>query len=105
MAQMLEEDETALPRKALEKARGFLIYVGRTYRWMNPYLKGLHLTIDGWRPDRDEEGYRIKEKRNRGRDIEDELRWKEEEEAFERGNAKTRRSLRRGKRIRRRRRQ
>eukprot|EP00986_Skeletonema_menzelii_P007431 scaffold2926_cov176-Skeletonema_menzelii.AAC.1 len=83
-SEMLEEDETALPRKALEKARGFLIYVGRTYRWMNPYLKGLHLTIDGWRPDRDEEGYRIK-KRNRGREIEDELRWKEEEEAFERG--------------------
>ncbi|KAL7490524.1 hypothetical protein ACHAWT_000141, partial [Skeletonema menzelii] len=96
MAQMLEEDETALPRKALEKARGFLIYVGRTYRWMNPYLKGLHLTIDGWRPDRDEEGYRIKEKRNRGREIEDELRWKEEEEAFERGEREDPKKLEEG---------
>ena len=24
-----------------------------------PYLKGLHLSIDSWRPDRDEDGWRI----------------------------------------------
>ncbi len=27
---------------------GFLLYVTRTYRQLSPYLKGLHLTIDGW---------------------------------------------------------
>ena len=58
MATMMEEDAEAMPRKRLEQIRGFLIYVGRTYRWMNPYLKGLHLTIDSWRKDRDEHGYR-----------------------------------------------
>jgi len=56
---MILEDSEAMDRERLEQVRGFLVYVARTYRWMNPYLKGLHLTIDGWRPDRDEEGYRI----------------------------------------------
>jgi hypothetical protein len=47
-------------RKALERIRGYLTYVSRTYRWMVPYLKGIHLTIDSWREDRDTEGYRRK---------------------------------------------
>lgn len=47
-----------LPHKQAERIRGFLIYVSRTYRAMVPYLKGLHLTLDFWRPDRDEEGWR-----------------------------------------------
>jgi len=55
---MMESD--ALDRKNLEQICGFLIYVSRTYRWMVPYLKGLHLTINSWREDRDEEGYRRK---------------------------------------------
>eukprot|EP00985_Skeletonema_marinoi_P005574 scaffold2427_cov153-Skeletonema_marinoi.AAC.3 len=63
MVQMLEENKQAMPRKRLEQIRGFLIYVGHTYRWMNPYLKGIHLTIDEWRLDRDEDGYRIKKQR------------------------------------------
>jgi hypothetical protein len=42
--------------KELEKTRGFLIYVSRTYPPMNPFLKGMHLKIDAWRPERDEEG-------------------------------------------------
>ena len=82
MAQMLEEDSGALPRKALEQARGFLIYVGRTYRWLNPYLKGLHLTIDGWRPNRDSDGYKKKREKRMQANV---LHWKEAEEAFERG--------------------
>jgi hypothetical protein len=51
-------DWPTLDRKILERIRGVLIYVSRTYRWMVPYLKGLHLTIDSWRADRDGEGYR-----------------------------------------------
>ena len=39
--------EGKLPQKRLERIHGFLIYVSRTFRWMTPYLKGLHLTIDG----------------------------------------------------------
>ena len=34
----------------LLQIRGFLGYFARTYRWGNPYMKGLHLTVDGWRP-------------------------------------------------------
>ncbi len=30
--------------------RGYLIYVARTYTTMRPYLKGLNLTVDRWRP-------------------------------------------------------
>lgn len=29
--------------------RGFLIYIGRTYKELNPFFKGIHLTFDGWR--------------------------------------------------------
>jgi hypothetical protein len=50
-----------LPHKQAERIRGFLIYVSRTYKSMVPYLKGLHLTLDFWRPNRDEEGWRGKQ--------------------------------------------
>jgi hypothetical protein len=43
-----------LDRKMLERARGFLVYFARAYTPLWPYLKGLHLTIDGWRPDCDD---------------------------------------------------
>ena len=39
-------------RQRLLEIQGFLNYVVRTYLWLNPYLKGLYLTIDGWREDR-----------------------------------------------------
>ena len=45
--------------KKLLSCRGFLIYVSRTYRPFKPYLRGLHKTIDGWRPFRDEEGWKL----------------------------------------------
>ena len=47
-----------LLRQRLLEIRGFLNYVVRTYPWLNPYTKGLHLTIDGWRDDRDWDGWR-----------------------------------------------
>ena len=45
--------EDRVTHKRLECIRGFLIYVARTFNWMTPYLKVLHLTIDGWREGRD----------------------------------------------------
>ena len=45
--------EDRVTHKILECIRGFLIYVARDFRWMTPYLKGLHLTIDGWIEGRD----------------------------------------------------
>ena len=45
--------EDRVTHKRLECIRGFLIYVARTFKWMTPYLKVLHLTIDGCREGRD----------------------------------------------------
>ena len=45
--------------KELERMRGFLIYVSRTYTAMTPYFKGLHQTIDSWRPFTREDGWRM----------------------------------------------
>ena len=44
----------------MEFIRGFLVYVYRTYRSMTPYLKGVHLNMDSWRPYGDEEGWRTR---------------------------------------------
>ena len=49
-----------MPLKTLEKIRGFLNYVTQTYRGMIPYLNGLHLTIDSWRPNRNAAGWKVK---------------------------------------------
>ena len=53
------EMDNKFPHTELTRIRGFLIYVARTYLWMTPYLKGLHLTIDHWRAHRDKDGYKI----------------------------------------------
>lgn len=49
-----------LDRKSLESQRGFLIHIQGTYPTMTPYLKGIHQTIDSWRPGRDKEGWKCK---------------------------------------------
>jgi len=61
LKELLDEvrrNPTAVDRKNLESKRGFLVYVARTYRSMKPHLKGIHLTIDSWRGDRDEDGWK-----------------------------------------------
>jgi len=45
--------------KVLESYRGFLIYICRTYPAINPYLKGVHLTLDSWRPWRKDDGWKL----------------------------------------------
>jgi hypothetical protein len=58
--------------KVLEIIGGFLVYVSRTYRPLTPFLMGLHMSIDGWRSGRDEEGWRLREAEvNASRDSED----------------------------------
>ena len=56
---MIISDPKKLDRKRLESIRGFFIYVVRTYPPLKPYITGLHLTIDGWRDTRDEDGWRL----------------------------------------------
>jgi hypothetical protein len=50
-----------LDHKELERGRGFLIYLSRTYPPMTPFLLGLHQTIDGWRPYRHEDGWKMQQ--------------------------------------------
>ena len=49
-----------LPLQRLLEIRGFLIYVVRTYPWLNPYIKGLHLTVDSWRPGQEASGFKLR---------------------------------------------
>ena len=39
--------------------RGTLGYGTQTYDPLNPYLNDLHLTIDGWRAERDDDGWKV----------------------------------------------
>jgi hypothetical protein len=50
--ELLDELDTkpTLDRKVLESIRGFFIHLQRTYPAITPFIKGLHLSIDGWRP-------------------------------------------------------
>ena len=45
--------------KQLERDRGFLIYLSRTYKSMCPYLEGIHQTLDSRREGRDEDGWKL----------------------------------------------
>ena len=46
--------------KEMEKRRGFLVHLMMTFKFITPFLKGWHLTLDSWRPCCDEEGYKMK---------------------------------------------
>jgi len=50
---------STLDFKDLERGRGFLVYLSRTYPATTPFLKGIHLTLDSWRDGRDAEGWKI----------------------------------------------
>jgi hypothetical protein len=48
-----------LEHKNLERIRGFFIHMQRTYPVFTPFLKGMHLTLDGWHDHKDEESWPI----------------------------------------------
>ena len=54
---MEQEGSEGIHQASMKYNRGFLVYVSRTYRDMNPYFKGIHLDLDSWRPYRDEDGW------------------------------------------------
>lgn len=57
----MEEMETGdgyLDRKGMEKGRGFLVHLARTYPIFTPYLKGVHHTLESWRSGRDDDGWK-----------------------------------------------
>ena len=52
----------SLGHKDLESKRGFLVHLAMTFTNIIPFLKGLHLTIDSWRPLRDDDGWKFSHK-------------------------------------------
>jgi hypothetical protein len=61
LCNVLENQGGRFKHSDLLSDRGFLIYVARTYKSMRPYLKGLNLTIDRWRPGCDKQGWKDKD--------------------------------------------
>ena len=61
LARIVEEVAVrgCLNHKQLERDRGFLVYLSRTYRSICPYLKGIHQTLDSWRSGRDKDGWKL----------------------------------------------
>ncbi|KAL7578816.1 hypothetical protein ACA910_016037 [Epithemia clementina (nom. ined.)] len=57
--QIWADSNEGIERKNLERIRGFLAYVSLTYGMMVPYLKGLHLTLESGREDRDADGWQM----------------------------------------------
>ena len=54
-----EEFHPTLDFKALERSRGFLVHLAGTYPFIKPRLKGIHNTLENWRLDRDEDGWKL----------------------------------------------
>jgi hypothetical protein len=49
-----------IPYEELERVWGFMVHMVRTYPGLNPYLKGVHLTLCSWLPGRDEDGWKVR---------------------------------------------
>ena len=47
-----------LDYKELKIDQGLLNYVFDVYRSCRPFLRGIHITLDSWRPHRDSEGWK-----------------------------------------------
>jgi hypothetical protein len=61
-------DPEGMDHQLFERKRDFLIHMVQTYPALNPYLKGIHGTIDSWRKNRDENGFRVGETKRMSRD-------------------------------------
>jgi hypothetical protein len=58
--ELLEVDSVeTLSYTSPEKDVGFLCHISRTYPAIFPYLKGFYNTLNGWRVDRDTDGWKI----------------------------------------------
>ena len=56
---VLADPSAAVDRKQLERDRGFLIHICRTFTQLVPYLKGIHHTLESWRFGRDDDGWKF----------------------------------------------
>ncbi len=53
------EGSPLLDHKDLQKGRGHLVYLCRTFPSATPFLKGIHHTLESWRPGRNEDGWKF----------------------------------------------
>ena len=53
----------SLNRKELERSAGFLNHLAMTFEDLTPFMKGIYLTLNAWRPQRDGEGWRMADKK------------------------------------------
>ena len=79
------DQRPVLNRKELERETGFLNHLAMTFEVVTPYLKGFYLTLNSWRSHRDDEDWKVSDKRwirilLARRDVEDMV-----EEDWERG--------------------
>jgi hypothetical protein len=62
LANLLDNNKNAmLEYKHLERVRGFLCHLVMTYDILFPFLKGFHLALCAHLPNRDEEGWKVKD--------------------------------------------
>ena len=54
--------KTKINHKELERDIGFLVHLSMTYSNMKPFLKGFYSTLNEWRHDRDEKGWKLSHK-------------------------------------------
>jgi hypothetical protein len=61
IAQLSDElhQDVLLDRKTLESTRGFLTHLARTFPVITVFLKGFHLTLDGWRGNREADLWKL----------------------------------------------
>ena len=62
LVRMEQEGRYGMPISRMESIIGFFIYGSSTHMDINPYLKGVNLTLDSWRPYSYEEGLRLRGK-------------------------------------------
>ena len=58
LEKLIADPEGRIDRKQLERDRGFLIHICRTFTQMIPYLKGIHHTLESWRFGRNDDGWK-----------------------------------------------
>jgi hypothetical protein len=47
--------------KIVLKKRGFMVYCGCTYDFIPPYIKGIHLSLEVWRPNKSVDGWKCED--------------------------------------------
>lgn len=57
-----EESRPTLNHKELEQQTGFLNHLSMTFEDTTPFLKGFYLTLNSWRPQRNDQGWKVADK-------------------------------------------